>query len=457
MSESLGLSTIAEYLQPPEPQRTTPKLAYRLDKPDAPRKPRKGSPHFRVLFHKAYLSAASGKHDLAIKGFEQTLRVAPQFAAAHYNLGATFFAAGEFGKAFGAFRRAIEFNEGLISAHFGIGCVLSERGRHKAALAIFEQVVRGSETSKPPLREFVASALVNKGFTLGKLDRRADALAVYDDLLARFGTATELPLRQAVANALRNKGVMLSYFSSRADALVVYNDLLTRFGTATELPLREEVGKTLISKYVTLVTAGLREAALAVCDDLLARFGPTTEPPLRKYFDFYQVARAATDDVIAALNRPLVSPETVHDNPMPGEPTTPDGAAGQPRPRSALQVPEAGHELTRPAQTPAVEWPAAGWQKLRGQGGAKKMHAIVDYLRVKWKPFLDATGAAVTLEILEQKDPGAGTALRRYMERHPMPEELRFVRHDEVLNILAERPTRLVDVALCRRCNVDMQ
>jgi hypothetical protein len=37
--------------------------------------------------------------------------------------------------------------------------------------------------------------------TLGALGRSEDAIAVYDDLLARFGTATELPLREPVAMA----------------------------------------------------------------------------------------------------------------------------------------------------------------------------------------------------------------------------------------------------------------
>lgn len=41
----------------------------------------------------------------------------------------------------------------------------------------------------------------------------------------------------------------------------------------------------------------------------------------------------------------------MQDIPVPGEPTTPAGTAAQPRPRSALHVPEAGHELTRPAET----------------------------------------------------------------------------------------------------------
>ena len=152
----------------------------------------------------------------------------------------------------------------------------------------------------------------------------------------------------------------------------------------------------------------------------------------------------------------LVSERDVQNGGVPGAIITPAEEFGSPRLSQRLPVPEAGHELTRPAQTPPVEWPTADWKTLREKGGVRKMHAIIDYLQVKWKPFLDATGAVVTLEILEQKDPGAGVALRRYLERHPMPSELRFVRHDELMNILAERPTRLVDIASCSRCSPGM-
>ena len=44
----------------------------------------------------------------------------------------------------------------------------------------------------------------------------------------------------------------------------------------------------------------------------------------------------------------LVSERSVQDRRVPGEATTPDGAAGLPRPRSALPAPEDGHGLTRP-------------------------------------------------------------------------------------------------------------
>ena len=49
------------------------------------------------------------------------------------------------------------------------------------------------------LQELVVKALFNKGTSLKDLQRNAEAVAVYDDLLARFGTATVPSLRGLVS------------------------------------------------------------------------------------------------------------------------------------------------------------------------------------------------------------------------------------------------------------------
>jgi tetratricopeptide (TPR) repeat protein len=358
----------------------------------------------------------------------------------------------QYEKALSAFREAAKQKPDFAEAHLNIGWILSETGRSEEAFAVYDELVaRFGTATELSLREQVAKAIYSKGVSLDELGRSEDAITVYDELLTRFGDAAFAA--SSIAGALVNKGSACGALGRSEDAIAAYDELLTRFGAATELSLRELVAAGLNNKGNTLSRFNRNVEAIAAYDEVLARFGTSDEPPLRE-----SVAVALHNKgLILRQNPDLVSHETVQNGLVPGATTTPAGEPGQPRSRSALPVPEAGHELTRSAQTPAVEWPAAGWQELRGQRGAKKMHAIVDYLRVKWKPFLDATGAAVTLEILDQKDPGAGTALRRYLERHPMPEGLRFVPHDEVMNILAERPTRLVDVASCHRCYPGMQ
>ncbi len=72
-------------------------------------------------------------------------------------------------------------------------------------VAIFERM-RCSDN--PEGVRWIARALVNQGITLGQLDRSEEAIAAYDYVVARFGSASELPLRELVAKALDAKEML---------------------------------------------------------------------------------------------------------------------------------------------------------------------------------------------------------------------------------------------------------
>jgi hypothetical protein len=50
-------------------------------------------------------------------------------------------------------------------------------------------------------------------------------------VIARFGAAGELALRKQVARALFNKGVTLGQLGRSEDASAIYDDVIARFGT----------------------------------------------------------------------------------------------------------------------------------------------------------------------------------------------------------------------------------
>ena len=118
----------------------------------------------------------------------------------------------------------------------------------RGAVAVYDEVLaRFGDAEEPGLREQVARALVNKGVTLGQMGDSAAAVAVYDEVLARFGDAQEPGLREEVARALVNKGVTLGRMGDSAAELAVYEEVLARFGDAQEPGLREEVARARIS------------------------------------------------------------------------------------------------------------------------------------------------------------------------------------------------------------------
>jgi tetratricopeptide (TPR) repeat protein len=81
----------------------------------------------------------------------------------------------------------------------------------------------------------------NLGAVLGELDRSEEAVAVYDEVVARYGDASEPALREQVAGALVNKGVALGALGRSDEELVVYDDVVARYGDAPEPALREQV------------------------------------------------------------------------------------------------------------------------------------------------------------------------------------------------------------------------
>jgi tetratricopeptide (TPR) repeat protein len=147
------------------------------------------------------------------------------------------------------------------------------------------------------------------------LGRNDEAITVYDDMVDRFGSATELPLRKYAieaksaeeaalskpkvataasvrpleqplseqlsdAQALFKEGVRLGELGCNAEAISVYDNLLARFSGATEWPLREQVAEALHNKGSALGKLGCREEAIIVYDELLNLLDGNV--PLRK-------------------------------------------------------------------------------------------------------------------------------------------------------------------------------
>jgi hypothetical protein len=71
-------------------------------------------------------------------------------------------------------------------------------------------------------------------------------------VIARFGAASELALREQVAGALVNKGIPLGEFGRGEDAIAVYDDAIARFGADEDPALKAIVEK---AKEVRLLAA----------------------------------------------------------------------------------------------------------------------------------------------------------------------------------------------------------
>jgi tetratricopeptide (TPR) repeat protein len=154
--------------------------------------------------------------------------------------------------------------------------------RHEEAIAAYDEVLtRFGDSAELAVRRVISKVLVNKGTSLGELNRLEEEISVYDEVLARFGDDEELEVREQVATALGNKSVRLKGLGRPDEAIALYDEVLARFGDAEELVLREMVAGALVEKGARLGQLGRPDEAIALYDEVLARFGDAEELALR--------------------------------------------------------------------------------------------------------------------------------------------------------------------------------
>ncbi len=164
-----------------------------------------------------------------------------------------------------------------------IGSILDVTKRYEEELAIYDEVIsRFGSSTEMALQEQVAKALVNKGGRLGQLHRSEEAIAVSDEVISRFGSSTEIALQEQVAKALVNKGVRLGQLHRSEEAIAVYDEVIRRFGSSTETALQEQVAKTFFNKGVRLGQLHRSEEAIVIYDEVIRRFGSSTETALQE-------------------------------------------------------------------------------------------------------------------------------------------------------------------------------
>jgi tetratricopeptide (TPR) repeat protein len=113
-----------------------------------------------------------------------------------------------------------------------------------------------------PVRERVASAMLNKAITLGypypSQQQIEEEIQTYDRLIQRFGQAPEPALQELVAKALLDKGITLSQLNRPEEAIQTNEALLARFGQSPEPAFQELVAGALNGVGVQILRAAKR-------------------------------------------------------------------------------------------------------------------------------------------------------------------------------------------------------
>jgi tetratricopeptide (TPR) repeat protein len=176
-----------------------------------------------------------------------------------------------------------QHNLQVASALFNKGVTLGQQGDARGKLKTYDEVVsRFGQDSAPGVREAVAGALYNKGATLGQQGDVSAEIRTYDEVVKRFGQDSAPGVRGSVASALYNKGVTLGEQGDASGALKTYDEVVSRFGQDGAPVVREQVAKALFYKGVTLGRQGDARGEIEIYDEIIKRFEKDSAPGVRE-------------------------------------------------------------------------------------------------------------------------------------------------------------------------------
>ncbi len=163
----------------------------------------------------------------------------------------------------------------VVKAFFNKAAAKQNAGDLQAAATGFNEVVtRFGGSNEVDIQECVSAALLNRGYLQGRLGDPKAAIASYDTATRLFGDSPWSPLRACVAKALLNKGSTLAALESPESmdmAIAIWDDLVRRFGNDSDPDVQVEVAGALIKKASVEMTMSRGEAAVAVCDEIVRR------------------------------------------------------------------------------------------------------------------------------------------------------------------------------------------
>ncbi|MCL2875170.1 MAG: tetratricopeptide repeat protein [Betaproteobacteria bacterium] len=162
----------------------------------------------------------------------------------------------------------------------------------KAAVAAYERLdKRFAQESDPTFKAVVADALSKKGETLAEQGNARAAIAAYEEIGRRYAEDRDAGFRQRAVRALSAKGMLLGKQGAgeepdsetpnmnfrptgdTAAAIAVYDDIVRRFGNDKDPNIRHDVGVTLLRKSEALRLAGNNQGTIDVYDEIVKRFG----------------------------------------------------------------------------------------------------------------------------------------------------------------------------------------
>lgn len=169
----------------------------------------------------------------------------------------------------------------LANAMFNRAMDLYDLGRSAEAADGFRGFLAAFEDDPGDKANLVPQAWVEVGSCLADLGQKQDALDTFDDVLDRFQHDQSLAARSWMAGALERKAYTLQQDGRLNQAIAVSDELVARFADDPADPVQLHVLVVLCWKVWWLEQLDQRALALDTCHEIVDHF-PGEQPPERE-------------------------------------------------------------------------------------------------------------------------------------------------------------------------------
>lgn len=119
-----------------------------------------------------------GNYDMAIRDFTRLVKIAPQFAESHANLGMAYYSAGRFSEAVPELRAALRLKSSLVNARYFLGLSLAKSGQCRDAVSYLMRDY--AAVHDPQLKREMGTDAVRCSMASGETDKAVDMLRSLD-------------------------------------------------------------------------------------------------------------------------------------------------------------------------------------------------------------------------------------------------------------------------------------
>ena len=137
-----------------------------------------------------------GQIDVAIRAFQEAIRLKPDFAEAHSNVGMALIRKGQIDEAFSEFQEAVRLKPDFAEAHSNLGMALVRKGQIDVAIMEFQEAIR--------LKPGFAEAHYNVGVALARKGQIEEAIRAFQEAVRLKPDFAEANDSLARALAMKN-------------------------------------------------------------------------------------------------------------------------------------------------------------------------------------------------------------------------------------------------------------